>query len=125
MEFPKYTEPIYKMLEEANNIKFNEPQRALDLANTAYLNSLKSGDERAESNSLHLLGVCYELLSDYPEAMKHLSEAIKLSTILGDRKKMADGLNTIGIINDNLGNHSNALKTYFKALKIYEELNEI
>ncbi len=112
------------MLEEANNIKFNEPQRALDMANSAYLNSLKSGDEKAESISLHLMGVCYELISNYPEAMKFLSQAIKLSTMLGDKKKMADGLNTVGIINDNIGNHANALKTYFKALKIYEELNE-
>lgn len=124
-DFPKYTEPIFKMLEEANTIKFNEPQKALEICNKAYLSSLKAGDEKAEASSLYLMGVCCELLSNYPEAMKYLSESIKLSTMLGDKKKIADSLNTIGIIHDNLGNHANALKTYFKALKMYEEIKEI
>ena len=124
-EFPKYTEPIFKMLEEANTIKFNEPGKALEICNKAYLNALKSGDEKAELGSLYLMGVCNELISNYPEAMKYLTESIKLSTMLGDKKKIADSLNTIGIIHDNLGNYSNALKTYFKALKMYEEIKEI
>src|ERR1044072_2554355 len=123
-DFPKYTTPIFKMLDEANLIKFNEPNKALEISNSAYLKSLKTGDEKAELYSLYLIGVCNELLSNYPEAMKHLSEAIKLSTLLGDKKKIADSLNTIGIIHDNLGNYANALKTYFKALKLYEEIQE-
>jgi|GEM_PF-740413 len=124
-DFPKYTAPIFKTLEEANTIKFNEPSKALEMCNKAYLNALKAGDEKAELYSLYLMGVCNELISNYPEAMKYLSESIKLSTMLGDKKKIADSLNTIGIIHDNLGNYSSALKTYFKALKMYEEIKEI
>jgi len=57
--------------------------------------------------------------------MKHLSDSIKVSAVIADKKRMADALNTIGIINDNLGNYANALKSYFRALKVYEEMDEL
>jgi signal transduction histidine kinase len=112
------------LLDEAHSIKFNEPQKAIELANFAYVHSLKSSDEKLEASSLYALGVCNELISNYPQAMKFLSEAIKLSQLLGEKRIMGDSLNCVGIINDNLNNYSNALKAYLKALKIYEELGE-
>jgi signal transduction histidine kinase len=115
---------IFKILDEANELKFSQPYKSLEKAQHAYLISIKSGDKKAESYSLFLMGACFEILSNYPEAMKCLSESIKLASLIGDKKKMADGLNTIGIINDNLGNYANALKTYFRAVKIYDELGE-
>lgn len=117
-------ENIFRIIDEATELRLSSPAKSLEKAQLAYLTSIKSGDRRAESYSLYLMGACYELLSNYPEAMKCLSESIKLSSSIGDKKKMADGLNTIGIINDNLGNYANALKTYFKSLKIYDELGE-
>ena len=120
-----FNEHIYKMLEEANELKFSEPQRSLERSYNAYVSSLKSADKKAEAYSLYLMGVCNELLSNYPDAMKYLSESIKISASISDKKKMADGLNTIGIMHDNLGNYSNALKTYFKCLKIYDEMDEL
>ncbi len=125
MSLSGFNEHIYKMLEEANELKFSEPQRSLERSYNAYVSSLKSADKKAEAYSLYLMGVCNELLSNYPEAMKYLSESIKISASIGDKKKLADGLNTIGIMHDNLGNYSNALKTYFKCLKIYDEMGQL
>jgi signal transduction histidine kinase len=119
-----YNEHIYKMLAEADELKFTEPQKSMERSYNAYVSSLKSADRKAEAYSLYLMGVCSELLTNYPDAMKYLSECIKLSAAIGDKKKMADGLNTIGIIHDNLGNYANALKTYFRCLKIYDELDQ-
>src|SRR6187549_117916 len=119
-----YNEKLYQLLGEVHKLKFSEPQKALELANFVYVQALKSADEVLEANSLYVLGVCNELVSNYPQAMKFLSEAIKLSQKIGEKKVMGDSLNCVGIINDNLNNYSNALKAYFKALKIYEEEKE-
>lgn len=118
-----YNERMYKLLEEANKIKFYEPQKALEMMNFVYVQSLKSADEKLEATSLYMLGACNELVSNYPQAIKFLSEAIKLSKSLGEKKIMADALNVVGIINDKLNNYSNALKAYFKSLRLYEELS--
>ena len=119
-----YNGKLYHLIDEVNKIKFSEPQKALELANFAYVQSLKSADEVLEANCLYLLGVCHEIISSYPQAMKFLSEAIKLAQHLGEKKIMGDALNYVGVIHDNLNNYSNALKAYFRALKIYEDIKE-
>lgn len=123
MNFPPgYNDRIYRILEEANKLKFSEPQNALELINFVYVQSLKSADTRLEASCLNMLGICNELISNYPQAMKFLTEAIKLSGSIGEKKILADSLNVVGIINDKLNNYSNALKAYFKSLRIYEEI---
>lgn len=119
-----YNGKLYHLIDEVNRIKFSEPKKALELANFVYVQSLKSADEVLEANSLYLLGVCHEIMSSYPQAMKYLSEAIKLAQHLGEKKIMGDALNYVGVIHDNLNNYSNALKAYFRALKIYEDVKE-
>lgn len=125
MNLPEgYNEKLRQVLEEAQKLKFSEPRKALEMANLVYVQALKSSDEQLEAASLYALGVCNELISNYPQAMRFLSEAIKLSHKLGEKKIMGDSLNCVGIINDNLNNYSNALKAYFRSLRIYEELEE-
>ena len=113
---------MHQLLDDANKIKFNEPKKALETVSLVYVQSLKSGDEVLEAKSLYMMGACNEIVSNYPQAIKSLSEAIKISQSIGEKKIMADSLNVVGIINDKLNNYSNALKAYFKALKIYEEI---
>lgn len=119
-----YNGKLYTLLEEVHKLKFSEPQKALELANFVYVQALKSADEVLEANCLYVLGVCHEISSSYPQAMKFLSEAIKLAHQLGEKKIMGDALNYVGVIHDNLNNYSNALKAYFRALKIYEDVKE-
>ncbi len=125
MNLPEgYNEKLHQLLEEAQSIRYNEPQKAIELANFAYVHALKSSDELLEAKSLYTLGICNELVSNYPQSMKFLTEAIKLSQRLGEKRIMGDALNCVGIINDNLNNYSNALKAYLRSLKMYEELGE-
>ncbi len=119
-----YNGKLYTLLDEVHKLKFSEPQKALELANFVYVQALKSADEVLEANCLYVLGVCHEISSSYPQAMKFLSEAIKLAQKLGEKKIMGDALNYVGVIHDNLNNYSNALKAYFRALKIYEDVKE-
>lgn len=125
MNLPEgYNGKLYSLIEEAQRIKVNEPQKALEQANFVYVQALKSADEELEALCLYTLGVCNEMLANYPQAMTFLSEAIKLSQHLGNKRVMGDSLNCVGIIHDNLNNYSNALKAYFRALKLYEELKD-
>jgi signal transduction histidine kinase len=119
-----FNSKLYEQLEEANNIKFNDPKKASEIAKNVYLHSLKSGDDKLEAKSLYMLGVCSELQSNYTESMKYLNDAILLAKKFNDYEIIGNSLNCIGIIHDNLGNFSNALNVYFKALKIFEQLNQ-
>ncbi len=119
-----YNEKLHNILVEAHKVKFSEPRKALELVNFAYVQALKSADEVLEAECLYALGVCNEITANYPDAMKFLSESIKLAHSLGMKKLMADSLNYVGVIHDNLNNYSNALKAYFRALKLYEDVKE-
>ncbi len=126
MSFPEgYNEKLHGLLDEVHKIKYSDPKKALALANFVYVQALKSADQYTEAESLYALGICNEYISNYPAAMKYLSEAIKLAQQLGNKKLMADSLNYVGVIHDNLNNYSNALKAYFRSLKLYEGINEI
>jgi signal transduction histidine kinase/Tfp pilus assembly protein PilF len=111
------------MLEQSSRLWYNDPQKAYDIANKIYLTAVKSADEKLEARALYCLGVCCEIMGNFPQATKYLSEAINISNRIDDKKTLADSLNCIGIINDNISNYSKALRAYFKALKIYEELD--
>lgn len=117
-----YNNRLYEALEEAHKLRFSEPQKALDKANYVYIQSLKSADEKLEAKSLFEMGLCFELISGYTQAMKCLTESIKISNHLGEYDIMADSLTCIGIIHDKLNNYSNALKAYLRALRLYEKL---
>src|SRR4030095_4795521 len=114
---------LFEKLDQAHKLRFSDPQKALDIANLVYIQSLKSADEKLEAKSLFEMGLCFELISSYPQAMKCLTESIKLSNLLGDMNIMADSLNCVGIIHDKLSNYSNALKAYLRALRLYEILD--
>jgi len=121
-DMPGYNNKLYEALDEAHKIRFSEPQKALDAANYIYIQSLKSADEKLEAKSLFEMGLCFELSASYTQAMKCLTESIKISNSIGDFHIMADSLNCIGIIHDKLSNYSNALKAYLRALRLYEDL---
>ena len=122
MDISQYNNKLLETLQEAQNLRFSNPQMALDKANYVYINALKSGDEKLEARSLYEMGRCFDLVASYPQAMKCFSESIKIANSIGDTQTMADSINNIGIINDKLSNYSNALKAYFKALRLYEFL---
>jgi len=122
MDIPNYNHKLQETLKEAHNLRFSNPQKALDKANFVYINALKSGDQKLEARSLYEMGRCFELAASYPQAMKCFSESIKIANSIGDTQTMADSINSIGIINDKLNNYSNALKAYFKALRLYDFL---
>lgn len=117
-------EKLYRILEEAHNLKFNETEKAIELANFVYARAQEAEDDMLKANSFYTLGVCSEIISNYPQAMKYLSEAIKIAQATGDKRLLGDALNCAGVINDNLNNYSNALKAYLTSLSIYEELRE-
>lgn len=124
MKSAGYNNELLEKLDEAHKLRFNDPQKALDIANYVYIQSLKSADDSLEAKSLYEMGLCFELSASYSQAMKCLTEAIKIANSLGDMNVMADSLVCIGVIHDKLNNYSNSLKVYLRALQLYETLKD-
>jgi len=124
MNSPSNYNKYLETLENAHKLRFSDPQKALDDANTVYIHAVKSNDLKLEARSLFEMGLCYELAASYPKAMNCLSESIKISKSTGDIQLMADALNYAGIIHDKLNNYSKALKAYFNASRYYDFLED-
>jgi len=90
-------------------------KQSLELAKSI---GLKEGIANCYKN----MGVVYANHSNYSEALKNHSAALKIREEMLDKKGMASSYNSLGVVYMNQGNLPEALKMYFTALKIYEEI---
>ena len=68
------------------------------------------------------LGLTYNDMGDYDEAMKIYTPALEQVEKLADKTGMGAALNSIGIVHVNRGEYDKALDYYARALKIKEEI---
>ncbi|MBI9067688.1 MAG: tetratricopeptide repeat protein [Salinivirgaceae bacterium] len=69
-----------------------------------------------------LVGLVYQIQSDYAIAINHYQKGLQLYTSLNDKKNSANCYNNMGAAFYNLGNYEKALDNYFKSLEINEEI---
>jgi adenylate cyclase len=89
---------------------------AIDLAKEKNLD----GDTYAKV--LGNIGIVYQYLSEYPQALTYLQKALAINEESGSKNGIANNLGTIGIVYSNLSDYRQALSYYQKALAIYEEI---
>ena len=71
-----------------------------------------------------LLGITYNDMGDYDEAMEIYIPALEQAEKLGDKYGMGYSLGNIGIVHSNRGEFDKALEYYDKSIKIKEEIGD-
>jgi two-component system, NarL family, sensor histidine kinase UhpB len=69
----------------------------------------------------NLIGIIYDGLGNYPEALKNYSSSLQIAEEIFDKKNITALHNNIGIIYVELGNYPEALKNILASLKAEEE----
>lgn len=72
----------------------------------------------AQADSLDSLGIAFLQKTNYEQAMKIFTQALKMKETIKDSVRIADSYNNVGVVYYSKGNYDNALKCYKKALDI-------
>ena len=118
----KDTVIINRINQAAFNIRLTNPQKTVDLADSALILAKKLNYffGIAEANRIKGVGLYY--LSDTEKAVKSYIEALKYFKILNDKKNEARVYNNFGNLYKEI-NYNKALSYYKKALSIANKLN--
>jgi CHAT domain-containing protein/tetratricopeptide (TPR) repeat protein len=82
------------------------------------------GDLRAAANTLTVIGLVYDALSEKHKALDYLNLALPLSKAVGDRSGEAFALTNIGLIYHSLGEVQKGLDYYNLALPLVKALGD-
>ena len=97
-----------------------QAERALSLS--ANFNGGKDRWLRGMALSFRELGIFYSHSGDYLLAVKNHSAALRISTVLKDKKGTGSALGNLGNIHYKQGNFPQALTYYIAARKVFDEL---
>jgi len=107
-----------EMYQGLNTEAFSHLNQAINVANASESFHLISVANRA-------MGVFYELLIDYDNAMKYYIEALKFAKSSDKKEDLAMVFNNLGNVLNSQNDYDNAAKYFEKSIKINTELNDI
>jgi len=81
------------------------------------------GNRAGIANSLHNIGMLYDLWGRQEDALKYYSDSLRIQQELGNQTGIADSLNNIGVIHKHQDRYEDALKYFLRALIILRALN--
>jgi tetratricopeptide (TPR) repeat protein len=81
------------------------------------------GDEAREAIALTNIGIVYDHLGQYTEALNYHRQALEIDRKIDDVAGEVEGLTNIGIIYDELGQYTEALNYHRQALEIDRTLH--
>ena len=102
---------------------YADPLGALEVARVALELARELGDADALSSALPLFAICQYHLTDYPEALKALLEAVPILEAQGDQLELARSLNTLALVNLELGDLDEALEGFERAHALFVTLD--
>ncbi|MDX2248328.1 MAG: tetratricopeptide repeat protein [Bacteroidia bacterium] len=101
---------------------FSQPDSAYYFSQLQLELAREKGLKKYESAALNTLGIYYAMRGDYPQALDHFSQSLKIKEEIGDTIGIAAALNNIGRIYDDQGDYTQALDHYSRSLKMEEAL---
>ena len=105
------------LIELAGETRSFDPQQALQLCREALTLSETLQYNKGRADSLRMLAICHERLSNYQEALGQAFEALRLFHDQGDAMGINRVLNVIGLVYLRLGDYVKSLEFYFQVLK--------
>lgn len=97
---------------------------AILFGNAAIQLAKQVGYQKGLADSYNNVGLVYENLGNYPEALKNYFSSLKIYEAIGNQKSIAFSYNNIGNVYIDQGNLAEALKNHFAALKIRETIGD-
>lgn len=117
-------ERLEALLQSANGLETNQPQKALELATQGIALAVKEGDKSKEAAFLSSAAFACTQTGDFSMAVEYGKRALALGTELGDKDRMARAHNTLGITYTFIGAYSKALEEGYEALRLREEIGQ-
>ena len=121
-EDPK--DKVETLLNLTNELKNNDPAKALNYAQEAYNISEEIDYEKGILNSMVQMAEVYWILNDFKTAMKFGVKSKELAEESDIPEKLALSLRIIGLIYFDLGDYDKSSKYFFECLKLHEKIND-
>ncbi|MDF1865153.1 MAG: adenylate/guanylate cyclase domain-containing protein [Saprospiraceae bacterium] len=118
------TNKVILLSDIAWELKFEDPQKARSLLDSALSLAKALNYQKGEGNAYNYRGVVEDIHGNSEVAIEFFEKSLLIRQELGDKIGVAKLYNNIGNVNDNLGNQKASLQSYFEALKLYRELGD-
>jgi two-component system NarL family sensor kinase len=103
------------------NFWYKDTDKAYEYTRKALYEARRINFKRGLAVSNNLMGVVFDIKSEYDSALFYYQQSIKYSKETGYLKILASAYNNIGMVHKSRGNFSQAIKAYYDALKIFEK----
>ena len=103
--------------------EFEDKKKADEFLDQSFIIAKNADLKKNLAQSYLYKGYSSEDKSEYAEALKNYSEALKIFELIKNDKGIAACRMTIGNVFMSQGNYPESLKNYFECLKIYEKIN--
>ncbi|GAP43801.1 signal transduction histidine kinase [Lentimicrobium saccharophilum] len=103
---------------------YNNSERALNLSREAVRLSTEIGFNRGLAVACNILGVSFDIISEFDSALYYYEKAAHLSRKTGYNVILASALNNMGMVYQSRGDYKKAISVYLDALRIFEKLKD-
>jgi eukaryotic-like serine/threonine-protein kinase len=99
-----------------------KPQAGLDPLNSAQTLAVELDNEEQHAQVLQFLGIAYDEMNRYDEALRNVNQSLEINKKLGDKSAEANNYTEIGDIQANLGKSDLAYAAYNQALALRRDI---
>jgi two-component system NarL family sensor kinase len=119
------TTQILDLVKTAYSVSENEPKRTILIGQQALKKSKKINFIKGEANANNVIGVGYDISSQYDSALYYYNKALFNCKKIKSPSLNASIYNNIGLTYWNLSDYKKALVNYHKALDIFKLINDV
>jgi eukaryotic-like serine/threonine-protein kinase len=103
-------------------IRAGKPQDALEPLNHALSLSVEVDNQEEKGQILHGIGMAYEVLNKFDEALRNFQQSVEINRALGNKGGIAASLREIANVQASQGKSDAAVASYGKALDLDREI---
>jgi eukaryotic-like serine/threonine-protein kinase len=99
-----------------------KPQAGLEPLNRALSLSIEVENDEQKALVLQAMGIAYDVLNKYDEALRNVQQSLEINTRLGNKSALANNYQEIGDVQTSMGKPQLGLAAYNEALKLRQEI---
>jgi len=112
---------IDALYSKAHSLIYSRPDTAKELVSTMRRLGADCPESIWNIRSLNMLGIIYDVQSEYDSALYYYYRAYTAAVALNDYQEMGSSSNNIGLTHWNIGNNKDALDYFFRALDYFDK----